>query len=189
MLSTKSLDFLSNKENFELKNQIDKEVGQLLHEFQNKLANLLNHESFSLPTKLSKQPGKINKGNNHKGFPFQVSDFPAVLGETDAFSFRAVVWYGNFFSFSLILKGQIKNRFQLPFIKLLDKGFSLSLNENIWETTSTSVMNLPINNKNQDKAKSLISESEGIRIFKTYSLNQIHDFERLGVECFREFFA
>lgn len=189
MLSKEELTFITNQRNFELKNEVDQVINHLLYHFQQELANSLEKHVFRLPLKLSKLPGKVNKGNNHKGFPFQVIDYPSVLNKTDQFSFRSLVWYGNLFSFSLILNGKPKSNYHFPLEGILNKGYQLLLSNEIWETDVNHQSHMEISTNNLKEVNTYISENHMIKIFKTFDLNQIHDFERLGIECFRDFFS
>lgn len=186
MISQEQLLFLSNKENFRLKNQVDASVNKLLYDFQDTIFELLSQTQYSLPTKLSKRPGKVTKGNNLKGFPFQVSDFPSAFNKPDIFSFRTTIWYGHFFSFSLILGGKTKQNHIVDFGKLVNKGYSFVTNETIWETDLKNIGAIDINDNEVTKIIELSKKSEGFKIFKAYELNHIDGFKRLGVECFND---
>lgn len=187
MIPQDQLSFLSNKESFLLKSRVDLTVNQLLYLFQNSISNLLSKGNYTLPTKLSKLPSKVTKGNNHKGFPFQVSDYPATFNQVDVFSFRSTVWYGHFFSFSLILSGNPKRNYNVDIRSLTDKDYRLVTNEAIWETDHPNA--LDITQAQTSTLNKLIEKSERFKIFKVYDLNHICDFERLGVECFEELFS
>lgn len=161
----------------------------MLYDFQEQISALLHSSETVLPIKLSKLPGKVTKGNNHKGFPFQVSDFPSSLSNTHTFSFRSVIWYAHHFSFSLILSGEMKAKFSIDFKGLSDKGYSILLSENIWETDLYHEPHLNLNPRNFHEAQMLFSKRDKFKIFKTFSLNHIDEFQRLGVQCFKDFFA
>ena len=181
--------FLINKENFELKSSLDKALNRLLYEFQEEVSTLLEQSKVNLPIELSKLPGKITKGNNHKGFPFQVSDFPSSLSKQHIFSFRSVIWYAHHFSFSLILSGQERSEFPLDMKRLESKGYCLLLSETIWETDLLREPHLIINSQNLNEIEVLINKRDSLKLFKVFSLNHIDDFKRLGVECFKDFFG
>lgn len=189
MLSPEQKAFLENKESFILKGEVDLKVNELLNAFQLKVSSLLEENMYKLPGKLGKNPFKVNKGNNHKGFPFQVIDFPSSLGQSHIFSFRSVVWYANSFTFNLILKGEPKTVFYPSLHYLLNKGYKLTWDENIWESEESTESILPLKSSHRDNLEHIWKEKEAIKIFKSFSLNQFDDFERLGVECFKDFFG
>lgn len=81
-----------------------------------KIHDLLVATMHSLESTLSKagpleyqkglfKQGKISKGENYHGLPYQVLDYPAYFSKTDTFAFRTMFWWGNFFSATLHLDG------------------------------------------------------------------------------------
>ncbi|RYG23967.1 MAG: hypothetical protein EOO01_43830, partial [Chitinophagaceae bacterium] len=48
---------------------------------------------------------KIAKGENYKGLPYVMLDYPRHFGKEDIFAFRTMFWWGNFLSFTWHLKG------------------------------------------------------------------------------------
>lgn len=189
MIPQEQLSFLSDKNNFLLKNQVDATVNKLLYSFQDSIFDLLDKAQYTLPTNPSKLPSKVTKGNNLKGFPFQVSDYPSTLNKDDIFSFRSTVWYGHFFSFSLILSGTPKEKHIIDLEKITGKGYKLVTNEAIWETDLINKDSINISQGELERVSALIKKSAGFKIFKAYELNQFYDFERLGIQCFNEFFS
>ncbi|OEK04265.1 hypothetical protein [Roseivirga misakiensis] len=189
MLTSEQLSFISSKRNFQIKNEVDEIVGQLLYDFQHKLTELLESNAIQLPTKVSKLPGKISKGNNHKGYPFQVSDFPANFSQENIFTFRSTIWYGNFFSFALIVSGIPKNEFDIQKPNLQQGEHYFSLNETVWDThfdaSSASLLTLQTLEDNISQIK----KSSHLKIFRVFEMNQIHSFNRLGIDCFKDLFA
>ncbi len=189
MLNPSEKSFIVERSSFILKNEVDEQINKLLYSFQHIISKLLKESDLKLPSKLGKNPFKVSKGNNHKGFPFQVIDYPASLGQEDAFSFRSVIWYGNFFSFSLILKGKPKEKYRQNLHHLVSKDFKLVANDNIWETDIPIDGVIDVKNDPLEKVIHVYEENDAVKIFKKYNLNQIDDFERLGVECLKDLFT
>jgi len=189
MFTNEQLTFLSSKRNFLLKNEVDESVCKQLYQFQANISTLIAKESFQLPTKVSKLPGKITKGNNHNGFPFQVSDFPSSLMKEDIFTFRSTIWYGNFFSFGMILSGQPKTDFAFNHKDLIDKGYQLTFNEDIWTTEVMPETTIKLNTSTYEDILELIEKSDSFKLFKIFELNHISSFQRLGIDCFKELFS
>lgn len=65
--------------------------------------------------------GKISKGENYLGLPYQVLDYPAYFSKTDTFAFRTMFWWGNFFSSTLHLEGLSHQLYKQKFIDNLDR--------------------------------------------------------------------
>jgi hypothetical protein len=79
---------------------------------------------------------KISKGENYKGLPYMVLDYPRAFGREDVFAIRTFFWWGHYFSVTLHLKGRYKTLF-LPVIQeriglLAAAGFHISVSEDEW---------------------------------------------------------
>lgn len=60
---------------------------------------------YNLPTGTLDLPPKVSKGENYKGLPYLVLDYPRAFGKTDMLAFRVLFWWGHFVSASLYLSG------------------------------------------------------------------------------------
>lgn len=82
------------------------------------LAKTLSSEPFykTLPDalKINFQGAKISKGENYMGLPYLVLDHPRFFDKNNVFTFRAMFWWGNGYSFTLHLQGD--------FLKLIKPG-------------------------------------------------------------------
>jgi hypothetical protein len=54
------------------------------------------------------QPPKISKGENYRGLPYVMLDYPRIFGKEDVFAIRTMFWWGHYFSVTLHLKGIYK---------------------------------------------------------------------------------
>ena len=48
---------------------------------------------------------KISRGENYKGLPYLVLDYPSVFTKNNILAFRTMFYWGNFFSITLHLQG------------------------------------------------------------------------------------
>ncbi len=79
---------------------------------------------------------KISRGENYKGFPWVVLDYPRGFGREDVFAIRSLFWWGHYFSVTLHLKGKYKDLF-LPVIRsriplLAGAGFHICISADEW---------------------------------------------------------
>jgi hypothetical protein len=81
------------------KRAIDKKVQTLLLKLASELAN----EPHALP--LLPIRTKISKGENYRGLPYWVLDYPAIFAQENTFAFRTICRWGYEFSFTLHLSG------------------------------------------------------------------------------------
>ena len=179
------LEFLEHKENFEMKLKLDEEVTRLLYTFQKELDLCLDSGKYQPKFLRSKLPGKVSKGNNHYGFPYQVLDYPAYISKEASFSFRASIWYGNYFSFSLILTGRYVESINIELQKLKDQSFFITSDDNIWETDFSKHKSASVDDLNILDFQTLIKHNNQLKIYRYFSLNQTSELIRLGMESFK----
>jgi len=190
MLSEEQIDFLSSKEFFQLKKEADNKIGSMLYSTQNYIQTLWNSRNrWHLPAEVSKIPGKISKGNNYKGFPYQVFDYPSAFVEKGIFSFRIVVWYGNSFSVNLILTNAFLEFFHPQIQRLVGKNIQLMKEGNIWETDTSTSSLVPLETPYLADINGYFEKNESIRLIRQFDMNQINSLHRLTVECFNDWFT
>ncbi len=119
-INPEELALLKDQHFLKAKKQIEVKVTQLLLESQKSLIQWVETREIDLPDDVSLIPRKVAKGENYADMPYWVSDFPANMKGTDLWSFRTVVWWGNYISFSLIIAGKYKTAFT-PFDLLLQE--------------------------------------------------------------------
>ena len=84
---------------------------------------------------------KVSKGENYKGLPYVMLDYPRVFGKEDVCAIRTMFWWGHAFSVTLHLKGKYLDMF-LPVIRgraaeLSAAGFEVGIAEDEWEHAHT----------------------------------------------------
>ncbi|MEO6134266.1 MAG: hypothetical protein ABIP35_03870 [Ginsengibacter sp.] len=135
-LSIQESELVNNKEwLFYKKNIIDK-VYNLLGGLNDQYRNIVENEKQNLPLHFINSGGKISRGENYKGLPFLILDYPAIFNKENIFAVRTMFWWGNFFSISLHLSGKsVPEKEQLPkWISFLGQyNFMICVNENQWE--------------------------------------------------------
>jgi hypothetical protein len=79
---------------------------------------------------------KISKGENYKGFPYVIMDYPALFSKDNVFALRTMFWWGSFFSITLHLSGKYKERYsEAIFQHLMHTGDDIyvCVEEKEWE--------------------------------------------------------
>jgi len=81
---------------------------------------------------------KVSKGDNYRGLPYWVLDYPASFSQENIFAYRTVCRWGHEFSFTLHLAGasldEHKNALLRNFTKLsAHEGLYLCINSTMWE--------------------------------------------------------
>jgi hypothetical protein len=86
---------------------------------------------------------KISKGEQYKGLPWVMLDYPRVFGKEDVMAIRTLFWWGYSFSVTLHLKGKYLRSY-LPVIlsrrgELAAAGFRPGIAEDEWEHEHSAV--------------------------------------------------
>ncbi|MEI9808974.1 MAG: hypothetical protein WDO16_14545 [Bacteroidota bacterium] len=80
-----------------------------------------------LPPEVIKISPKISKGENYKGLPYLVLDYPRYFEKDNHFAVRSMFWWGNFFSSTLHLSGIYKKKYtsaiEASFTQLQENDF------------------------------------------------------------------
>jgi hypothetical protein len=79
---------------------------------------------------------KISKGENYKGLPYVMLDYPRLFGKEDVLAIRTMFWWGHAFTTTLHLKGCYQDLY-LPVIRahwaeLAGAGFHIGVGEDEW---------------------------------------------------------
>ncbi len=134
-LSAKETELVTNADWILTKNGILQKVNALLAAVQPAQQDLLT--ASSLPSEIIATSPKISKGENYKGLPYYVLDYPRLFTPEHVFAIRSFFWWGHFFSVTLQVSGRYKEQFQQQIIEahdeLSNRDFFISLNESEWE--------------------------------------------------------
>jgi len=172
-LSTVEMELVNNKEWIFTKQQIIEKVTLLLGELHGVFRKIVDDEKEILPSIFQKPGGKISKGENYKGLPYLILDYPAIFGRENIFAIRTMFWWGNFFSISLHLSGEnfkkIKNNSGwINFFK--QKDFFICINENEWEHDFQKSNFIKINDTDENQLKIILGKNF-LKVAKKIELN------------------
>jgi hypothetical protein len=88
-------------------------------------------------TASSELHAKISRGENYRGLPYVILDFPRNFGKKDVFAIRSFFWWGNFFSITLQLEGQFYSKYAKQVEEAINRNqleeWWLGCSENRWE--------------------------------------------------------
>jgi hypothetical protein len=111
-LSAEELSLVQNAGWLLTKNTIIEKVYSMFGEIAHRVRDDLNADpALLLPEVLIPSP-KISKGENYGGLPWVMLDYPRLFNRRHTFAIRTLFWWGNFFSVTLHLKGDYKERLQ-----------------------------------------------------------------------------
>jgi len=92
-LSEKELELITDGNWILTKNAILKKIDHFLAMLQVTQNEILNQFNNSLPFELIKSSPKISKGENYKGLPYRMLDFPKVFNHSEVFAIFSVLLY------------------------------------------------------------------------------------------------
>jgi hypothetical protein len=133
------------------KNSIMGKVGVLFAELSEQLQatnSLPTHHPITEHLPPNWSTPKISKGENYRGLPWVVLDYPRAFGREDVLAIRTLFWWGHYFSVTLHLKGKYKDLY-LPVIRerivpLGEAGFHISVSDDEWRHELDSDNYLPL---------------------------------------------
>ena len=112
-------------------------IHEILSDIQSELYTMGQgyHDQLLFP--LPEDGGKISRGENYRGLPYQILDYPRSFHGEDVFAFRTMFLWGNFFSFSFQLSGKYFEASRAVLAgrigELKNKDYYFCVNASPWE--------------------------------------------------------
>lgn len=135
-LSADELALIQNAEWLLTKNKLIEKVFLLFGDVAHEVRDKITGQPGLLPGEVTAIAPKISKGENYKGLPYVMLDYPRFFGKEDIFAVRVLFWWGNFISITLHIKGKYKEQYlpriiqQLPLLQQYD--FSAGISDDEW---------------------------------------------------------
>ena len=118
------------------KNNLLGKVNHLLSELQSRQVLALQGIPGISKEIVSSSP-KISKGENYKGLPWLILDYPRLFSKESFFAIRTLFWWGNFFSTTLHVSGNYKDAYLQKivgsFAHLQEQKFCVCINKEEWQ--------------------------------------------------------
>jgi len=169
------------------KNNVLQKIRQLLLVLQHGQQDLLLPVN-SLPEEVLKSSPKISRGENYKGLPWLVLDYPRFFNKEEVFAIRTLFWWGNFFSITLHLAGNYKTKYETKIIdsfeSLQKENFSVCINEDQWEHHFETSNYLPVHDLTGSQFSEIIVKRSFIKLAKKIPLEQWNDVEKKLLDIF-----
>lgn len=103
-LSPEEKELVTNAGWILTKNAIMQKAKYLFEAVQHDQQSFLNQHSM-LPGEITSIPPKISRGENYRGLPWLMLDYPRYFEKGNTFAIRTMFWWGRFFSSTLHLSG------------------------------------------------------------------------------------
>ena len=176
------MEMVSSSDIILTKNAILQKIKSFFEEIQIKQLDILKDYSTQLPNEVLTISPKISRGENYKGLPWLVLDNPRYFQHYNTFAIRTMFWWGNFFSITLHLSGNNKDKT----LKKISKHISV-LNENDfyvydgqkeWEHDIEPISYKKISNLNKEDLEKIVAANNFLKLaikFPIDSLEAIED--------------
>jgi hypothetical protein len=132
-LTAEEMSLVLNAEVLLTKNAIIKKTIELLTDLQNSLVE----QSADFERSLFEVPPKISRGEQYLGLPYVVLDYPRLSSGNSLLFIRTMFWWGYFFSSTLHLAGNFRNRHSHAIVdryqELAARQFYLGINNDPWQ--------------------------------------------------------
>ncbi len=181
LLSAEELNLAENSEWILTKNRIIQKIislfAQLAGSFQE---NTFAYKQF-LPPELFDLSPKISRGEQHRGLPYVMLDYPRIFSKENVFAIRSFFWWGNFFSLTLHLKGNYKDQFERNIKEhgslLAQKNFFISIGEDEWRQDFEEDNYLPLNSTNGVLLNKYFSGKDFLKLAVKWPLRSSNEME------------
>lgn len=137
VFSLQELDLASDPTWALIKSRVIEKVVVQMAEIEKALKPLIKSSYFPFTEGTKLKSAKISKGENYKGLPYVVLDYPALFSKENIFSYRILFLWGHHMAYSLHLQGQLLHTFKQYFLnnyaQHLPQQTRLYIHENPWE--------------------------------------------------------
>lgn len=130
------LTLLSDTSFFIQKRQVTERIIEMFGQLESEFALVIEKYAAALPEPVLRRRGKISRGENYRGLPYVILDYPAYFGKEGVFAFRSLLWWGHPLSFTFHLSGCYYDQYIDTFFAALpsfEKDFKICINHDQWE--------------------------------------------------------
>jgi len=181
-LSKKELELVTTSEFILTKNRIIEKINTLYGILSDEYKRELNKHAFYLPGEVFAISPKIYKGEQYKGLPYVMLDYPRCFSKTDVFAIRSFFWWGNYFSLTLHLKGKFLDQLFDGICNnletLAENQFYVSRSDNEWAHEIHEDTYTPLNKEGIQLIKMSKSENGFVKLVCKWPLekaNAVHE--------------
>ena len=190
MITEEELDLIRNAEFIYTKNDALEKIHTLFSEIRDELKNIVQNNEFHIPVSLDTTDNKISRGEFYKELPYLVLDYPKHFKQENIFAFRTMFWWGNFFSFTLHIGGDVLNDYEENllnnFSKLNKKDYYFCVNDSPWEYHYEADNYKLIETLSRDEIAKCIKNNGFFKLSKHISLGQFENTKHYAITTFKE---
>lgn len=102
---------LQNTDFFSFKRQFTEHLIDYFGSLMEDLKSASIIRDFPFPEGMDTTVGKITKGENYRGLPYVIADFPRLFTPESVMAYRVMFWWGHYFSCTWHWSGQALKQF------------------------------------------------------------------------------
>ena len=175
-LSAKELELVINTDWILTKKIIIKKVIDLFGLLLLPMQQITTQYKSNLPSEFHLKDPKIYKGESYKELPYVMLDYPRYFEKENTLAIRTLFWWGNFFSVSLQLSGEIKRKaipnLMAAFLQMQNGDFWICINDHPWEHNFDNENYVPIDRLSLEEFNTILNNKLFVKISKKMSLQQ-----------------
>jgi hypothetical protein len=180
-LSAEELQLVQNAGWVLTKNTIIQKVYDLFGKLSEEIKLAIH--PVHLPSEILQVAPKISRGENYKGLPYVILDYPRFFTRDHIFAIRCFFWWGNYFSVTLHLKGMYKEMF-IPVIQknkapLAEKNFCICISTDEWKHELDEDHYIPLQGMNTQVFDSICVQEPFLKLSAKINLHQWNELEIL----------
>jgi hypothetical protein len=187
-LSDFEFNLLNNSEWILTKNVIVKKAQTLLEEVQQNISDYTRQYPGIFPVEVIAMSPKISKGENYRGLPWLMLDYPRYFNKENIFAIRVMFWWGNFFSITLHLAGLYKQKYSNALInaykELCENDFYTCISEEQWQHHFEVNNYLPVRHFTAAEFKDHLGKKEFLKLSRKLLFSEWNNATKLLSENF-----
>jgi hypothetical protein len=173
-LSAKELELVCNTDWILTKQVIIQKVIELFSRSLSAMQACALQQQGKLPPQVFLKDPKISRGENYRGLPYVMLDYPRYFDKENTIAIRTFFWWGNFFSVSMQLSGQQKKlmetKLQANLEWLRQNDFWVCVNSHPWEHAYDTDNFVSLNQISAEAFTSILNNTSFVKISKKKSL-------------------
>ena len=189
--SPTELRIIHNSKFFYTKASATLKIDSLLSEVRDEIKSIIEREKTIFPKEVDIRTGKIFRGENYRGLPYLVLDYPKYFGNDSVFTVRTMFWWGNFFSCTLHLQGKAleeRRNLLIQNEKLLrKKDIYLCVNKTPWQYYYTKENYVLADTFSEDALNHLFMTKDFVKLSRKIPLKDYTKLKKFAGESFRMF--
>lgn len=175
-LSPDEMELVTNAGWILTKNTVLQKTKHLLELICEDQQQILAQFADNLPQEILTIPPKISKGENYRGLPYLVLDYPRYFEKENVFAVRTMFWWGNFFSTTLQLSGRFKESCEQKIVDgfdlLLQREIYLAVGDDQWQHHFDSNNYRQIKQMDRQEYTSVVTSQPFIKLAQKIPLQQ-----------------